>query len=129
MVVLRKTLPGGQVIDLSAPIRRQSRLDDHPLAPRASTPPVPLGGYRQLAVENLALRQQLAVYKERRPDPSCARRIASSSLKRFVKSTARGSFQLLLSLLLLDEERPTGVWPCSLCEVCHPSLRAVSGKW
>src|SRR5437016_4455069 len=37
-----KTLPGGQVIDLSAPIRRQSRLDDHPLAPRASTPPVPL---------------------------------------------------------------------------------------
>src|SRR2546426_5821213 len=37
-----KTLPGGQVIDLSAPIRKQFRLDDRPLAPRASTPPVPL---------------------------------------------------------------------------------------
>ena len=36
-----KTPPGGQVIDLSAPIRRQSRLDDHtpsPLAPSLALP-------------------------------------------------------------------------------------------
>ena len=37
-----KTPSGGQVVDLSALIRRQSRLDDHPPAPPASTPPVPL---------------------------------------------------------------------------------------
>jgi hypothetical protein len=37
-----KTPSGGQVIDLSALIRRESHLDDHTPAPRASTPPVPL---------------------------------------------------------------------------------------
>src|SRR3989442_4967595 len=37
-----KTPSGGHVVDLSAPIRRQSQLDDHPLAPPASAPPVPL---------------------------------------------------------------------------------------
>jgi hypothetical protein len=31
-----------QVVDLSALIRRECRLDDHPLAPPASTPPLPL---------------------------------------------------------------------------------------
>src|SRR5437016_5428548 len=40
--VLRQNLGRRQVVDLSALIRRESRLDDHPLAPRASTPPVPL---------------------------------------------------------------------------------------
>jgi IstB-like ATP binding protein len=37
-----KTPPGGQVVDLSALIRRKSELDDHPPAPPASTPPFPL---------------------------------------------------------------------------------------
>src|SRR2546427_4905560 len=40
--VLRQNLGRRQVVDLSALIRRESRLDDHPLAPPASTPPVPL---------------------------------------------------------------------------------------
>src|SRR6266852_9728612 len=37
-----KTPSGGQMFDLSALIRRRSRLDDHPPAPHASPPPVPL---------------------------------------------------------------------------------------
>src|SRR5207247_7819688 len=40
--VLRQNLGRRQVVDLSALIRRESRLDDPPLAPPASTPPVPL---------------------------------------------------------------------------------------
>jgi len=40
--VLRQNLGRWQVVDLSALIRRESRLDDHPLVPPASTPPVPL---------------------------------------------------------------------------------------
>src|SRR3989454_2052494 len=40
--VLRRNLGRRQVVDLSALIRRESQLDDHPLAPPSSTPPVPL---------------------------------------------------------------------------------------
>src|SRR2546430_8594202 len=40
--VLRQNLGRRQVVDLSALVRRECRLYDHPLAPRASTPPVPL---------------------------------------------------------------------------------------
>src|SRR6267143_6159392 len=40
--VLRQNFVGGQVGELSALIRRQSQLDDHPPAPFASTPPDPL---------------------------------------------------------------------------------------
>src|SRR5438132_4904165 len=40
--VLRQNLGRRQVVDLSALIRRESWLDDHPLAPPASTPPVTL---------------------------------------------------------------------------------------
>jgi hypothetical protein len=40
--VLRQNPVRGQVVDLSGLIRRESQFDDHPLAPRASTPPVPL---------------------------------------------------------------------------------------
>src|SRR2546425_12854823 len=40
--VLRQSLGRRQVVDLSALIRRESRRDDHPLAPPASTSPVPL---------------------------------------------------------------------------------------
>ena len=35
------------------------------------------GGRRQLALENLTLRQQLAVYKRTALAPDCVRRIAS----------------------------------------------------
>src|SRR5207245_9840353 len=40
--VLRQNVAGGQVGEPSALIRRQSQLDDHPPAPPASPPPVPL---------------------------------------------------------------------------------------
>src|SRR5438445_13423842 len=40
--VLRQNLGWRQVVDLSALVRRESRRDDHPLAPPASTSPVPL---------------------------------------------------------------------------------------
>src|SRR5882724_10370965 len=40
--VLRQNFAGGQVGEPSALIRRQSQLDDHPPAPPASPPPVPL---------------------------------------------------------------------------------------
>jgi hypothetical protein len=39
---LAKTSAGGQVIDLSIPIRPQSQLDDQCPTPPASTPPLPL---------------------------------------------------------------------------------------
>src|SRR5213596_4415332 len=61
-----KTLPGGQVIDLSI---SQLRSGDNPgsmitlLLHVLRLLPFLFRGYRQLAVENLALRQQLAVYK------------------------------------------------------------------
>jgi len=51
--------------------------------------PVLLGGHRQLALENLALRQQLAVYKRmmtrprlRRPDRLYFAKTASDSVDR-----------------------------------------------
>ena len=59
-VTLAKTPSGRQVVDLSALVRRESALDDRPPAPSL---PFLCGGHRQLALENLALRHQLAVYK------------------------------------------------------------------
>ena len=60
---LAKTTSAGQVVDSSALMRRESRRHDHSPAPLASAPPLLFGGHRQLALENLALRQQLTVYK------------------------------------------------------------------
>src|SRR5258708_33420467 len=56
-------------------------------------------------------------------------RIESSSLKRFVKSTARGSFQLLLSLLLLDENdrRACGRARCARFVILLFALSVASG--
>ena len=68
-----KTPSGGQVVDLSTLIRRESQLDDHPPAPPARLLPFLCGGHRQLALENLALRQQLAVYKRTVPRPRLRR--------------------------------------------------------
>jgi hypothetical protein len=51
------------------PIRRQSQFDSHPPTPLSRLLPVFFDGHRHLALENLALRQQLSVYKKtlRRP--------------------------------------------------------------
>jgi len=54
-----KTPSGGQAVDLSALIRKESEPDDHLLL----HVPFLCGGHRQLALENLALRHQLAVYE------------------------------------------------------------------
>src|SRR5712664_3888437 len=61
--VLRQNLGRRLVVDLSALIRREFRLDDHPLAPRASTPPVPLRRPPPARCREPCLRQQLDVYK------------------------------------------------------------------
>src|SRR5437867_7866901 len=58
-----KTSARWQVVDLSGVIRRRSRLDDHSPAPPASLLRFLLAGHRELALENLALRHQVAVYK------------------------------------------------------------------
>ena len=60
--VLAKTAAGRQVVDLSARIRREPQLDDHPPAPRVRLLPSLCGSQRQLALGNLPLRQQLTVY-------------------------------------------------------------------
>jgi len=61
--VPRQNPSGGQVVDLSARIRRQSRLMISMLLHLFRLFPFLCGGHRQLALENLALRQQLAMYK------------------------------------------------------------------
>jgi hypothetical protein len=60
---LAKTQAGGQVVDLLASIRRESRLVITLLLHLLRLLPFLVGGHRQLALENLALRQQLAIYK------------------------------------------------------------------
>src|SRR6516164_7433702 len=55
-----KTPSGGQVVDLSAPIGRQSRFMISTLLHLPRLCPFLCGGHRQLALENLALPQQLA---------------------------------------------------------------------
>jgi hypothetical protein len=44
-------------------------LDDYGVAPPLRLLPFLIGGHRQLALENLALRQQLAVYRRTVPRP------------------------------------------------------------
>jgi hypothetical protein len=58
-----KTSSGGQVVDLSALIRRQSPSMISTLFHLFRLFPFLCGGHRQLAIENLALCHQLAVYK------------------------------------------------------------------
>ena len=61
--VPRQNSSGGQVVDLSARIRRQSHLMISTLLHLFRLFPFLCGGHRQLALENLAFRHQLAVYK------------------------------------------------------------------
>src|SRR5439155_25520898 len=62
-VVLRQNSVRSQVVDQSALIRRESRPMIALLLHLLRLLPFLCGGHRQLALENLALRQQLAVYK------------------------------------------------------------------
>src|SRR5258705_12682855 len=61
--VLRHNSVRNQVVDQSALIRRQSRPMITLLLHLLRLLPFLCGGHRLLALENLALRQQLAVYK------------------------------------------------------------------
>jgi|SRR6266566_5537229 len=87
------------------------------------------GGHRQLALENLALHQQLAVYKRTmtRPRLRTADRffLSEAGLSRD-KVVGRISAPSLSSSCARTTDACVS---CSLCEVCHPSLRAVSGEW
>ncbi len=58
-----KPRPAGKLVDLTARIPPPSQLDDHPPAPPVSASPLPLRRPPPVALENLALRHQLSVYK------------------------------------------------------------------
>jgi putative transposase len=64
-----KTSSGGTAVDLSVLIRPQSQLVITVLLHLLRLVPFLVSGHRQLALENLALRQQLAVYKRTAPRP------------------------------------------------------------
>jgi hypothetical protein len=61
--VLRQNLAGAQMVDLSVLFRPQSRSMITLLLHLLRLLPFLVGGHRQLALENLALRHQLAVYR------------------------------------------------------------------
>ena len=82
------------------------------------------GGHRQLALENLALRQQLTVYKRTVPRPKLRatdRLFSSEAACQEKRSLVIISASLSPSFVRTTDARVA----CSLCEVCHPSLRAV----
>src|SRR5216117_2755428 len=68
-IVLRQNSVRSQVVDQSALIRRESRPMITLLLHLLRLLPFLCGGHRQLALENLVLRQQLAVYKRTAPRP------------------------------------------------------------
>jgi hypothetical protein len=84
--------------------------------------------HRVLVLENLALRHQLAVLHRTTPRP----RLRPSDRLFFSEAACQEESSLVVSAPLLcpSSVRPTTAsGSCSLCEVCHPSLRAVSGEW
>src|SRR2546426_12341492 len=84
-------------------------------------------GHRQLALENLASRHQLAVYRTA-PRP----KLRTTDRLFFSEAVCQEHCSLVVSAPSLCSAfvRTTDARvPCSLCEVCHPSLRAVSGEW
>jgi len=85
------------------------------------------GGARHLALENVALRQQLAVYKRTASRPQLRR----SDRLFFSEAACQEKSSLVVSAPSLSSSfvKTTDARVlCSLCEVCHPSLRAVSGE-
>ena len=78
-------------------------------------------GSAAIALENLALRHQLRVLQRsgRRP------RVLISEAACQEQSSSVVSAPSLSSSCVRTTNRHV---PCSLCEVCHPSLRAVSGE-
>jgi hypothetical protein len=89
--------------------------------------PVLFGGHRQLALENLALRQQLAVYKRMMTRP----RLRRTDRLFFSEAACQEHSSLVLSAPSLSSSfvrTLAGRGPCWRDEVCHPSLRAVGGE-
>src|SRR5467141_1720424 len=77
-LVLRQNFAGGQVGEPSALIRRQSQLDDHPPAPPASPPPVPLRWPPSARPGEPRLAPRARRVQENGDPPGCAGRIVSS---------------------------------------------------
>src|SRR5256712_11354034 len=98
------------------------------LLPLVRLLPFLCGGHRQLALENLALRHQLAVYKRKVARP----KLRPTDRLFFSEAVCQEHGSLVVSAPLLcpsSVRPPAACGSCSLCEVCHPSLRAVSGEW
>src|SRR5262249_11157797 len=86
-----------------------------------------LFGSASIALENLALRHQLGVLQRsvRRPRLArCDRILFSEAACQENSSMVRSAPSLSSSCVRTTNARVSG----SLCEVCHPSLRAVSGE-
>src|SRR5882724_748015 len=77
-LVLRQNLTGSQVVDLSVMIRALSSSMITLMLRLLRLLPFLVGGHCQLALENLALRQQLDVYKRTMARPPYAELIGSS---------------------------------------------------
>src|SRR3989442_13311689 len=124
-----KTPSGGQVVDLLALIQRHSQPDDHPPAPPASTPPLPLRRPSPARPREPCLAPPARRVQEDGAPAEASHDGSLLLLKRFVKSTARGSFQLLLSLLLLDENdrRACGRARCARFVILLFALSVASG--
>ncbi len=69
MVSVAKTSSGSEMVDLSALVGHNRGSMITLLLHLFRLLPFLVGGHRQLALENLALRQQLAVYKRTAPRP------------------------------------------------------------
>jgi hypothetical protein len=83
---------------------------------------------RSLVFENLVLRHQLAVLQRTAPRP----RLRTADRLFFSEAGCQEHCSLVVSpsSLCPSSVRPTAACGSgSLCEVCHPSLRAVGGKW
>jgi hypothetical protein len=86
-----------------------------------------LTGYAALALENLALRHQLLVLQRTVHPPRLARR----DRVLFSEAACQEQSSLVVSAPSLSSSSVRmrdGRVPCSRCEVCHPSLRAVRGE-
>ena len=89
--------------------------------------PTLVTGSAAVALENLALRHQLGVLQRTAPRP----RLRASDRVFFSEAACQEQSSLVVSAPSLSSScgrTPNRHVPCSLCEVCHPSLRAVSAN-